>query len=155
MASDKVKVWERQKGETDKAYAAFKIYLEIEDRSITKVAERLSVSVQNVRKWSGKNNWLDRAAAYDSSVVEATRKLKIASIKDAIRRKLDLADRLEEKALLALKEISLNRISGRTIVEMLTLANQLRNEAREIEMLFDEIKNDAPTIVIERRGDVK
>lgn len=155
MPSDKIKIWERQKGETSKAYSAFKVYLEMEDRGIQKVAERLSVSPQNIRKWSGKNNWEERAAAYDSSIVEAMRKSKIAAIKDTIRHKLDLADKLEKKALLALEQINLNRISGRTIVEMLTLANQLRNEAREIELLLEGLDNDAPVIVIERRGGVK
>ena len=141
-------IWERQSGETEKAYSAFKIFLEMEDRSISKVAKYLSVSVQNVRKWSSKYNWFERAAAYDSSIVESTRQLKIAAIKESLRRKVGIADKLEQKALKALEEISISRISGRTIVEMLTLANQLRNEVYETEKLLDESQNETPMIVI-------
>lgn len=145
--SNEIKIWEQQKGETNKAYYAFKTYLELEERSIPKVAEKLSVSTQNIKKWSSKNNWSERAAAYDSSVVEETRKAKIKLIKDDIKRKLLLADKLEEKALNALTQINLARISGRTIVEMLTLANQLRNEVRELETIF-ESQDDVPRIII-------
>ena len=144
----KLKIWERQPDETEKAYSAFKIFLEMEDRSISKVAKYLSVSVQNVRKWSSKYDWFERAASYDSSIVEVTRKLKISAIKETIRRKTAIAGKLEEKALKALDEIKLNRISGRTIVEMLTLANQLRDEAMEVEKLLDETQNETPVIVI-------
>ena len=144
-----LKIWERQPGETEKAYSAFKIFLEMEDRSISKVAKYLSVSVQNVRKWSSKYNWFERAASYDSSVVESTRQLKIAAIKESLRRKVGIADKLEQKALKALEEISINRISGRTIVEMLTLANQLRNEVYETELKLDG-SDEAPVIVIKK-----
>lgn len=148
-----LKIWERQPGETEKAYSAFKIFLEMEDRSILKVAKWLSVTVQNIRKWANKYNWLERAAAYDSSIVERTRQLKIEAIKESLQRKIGIADKLEQKALKALEEISLSRISGRTIVEMLTLANQLRNEVYETELKLDESNDDTPVIVIKRYGD--
>ncbi len=155
MPSDKIKIWERQKGETEKAYSAFKVYLEMENRSIPKVAQKLTVSTGHIKKWSSKNNWLERAAAYDSSIVEETRKSRIAAIKKAINHKLNLADTLEEKALVAFKEVSINRISPRVIVEILTLANQLRDQAFELLKLLDENDDNAPVIVIERRGGVK
>lgn len=151
MASE-IKIWERQKGETDKAYSAFKVYLEMKDRSIKKVAEKLSVSVPNVRKWASKFDWDERIAAYDSSIVEATRKSKIKAIKNSIERKNNVAGKLEDKALSALEQISLSRISARGIVEMLTLANMLRNEAQDAELSTDE-NEDIPTIIIKRAGE--
>lgn len=146
-----VKIWERQKNETDKAYSAFEIYLETESRSIKKVAEKLSVSAPNVRKWASKFDWTERAAAYDSSIVEETRSAKVTAIKNSIDRKNSIAGKLEDKALTALEQISLSRISARSIVEMLTLANTLRNEVQDTELSADE--GDVPTIVIKRAGD--
>ena len=142
-------IWERQSGETEKAYSAFKVYLEMEDRSLQKVTESLQKNATLIRRWASKNDWKNRAAAYDSSIVESTRQLKIAAIKESLRRKVGIADKLEQKALKALEEISINRISGRTIVEMLTLANQLRNEVYETELKLDG-SDEAPVIVIKR-----
>ena len=149
--SSEIKIWERQKDETEKAYSAFKIYLEMEDRSIKNVAEMLRVSEQNVRRWTNKYNWSERAAAYDSSIVESTRKAKVKLIESAIKRKNNIAGKLEQKALQALENISLAKISARSIVEMLTLANVLRNEAQEIEMATEE-NDDVPQIIIKRAG---
>ena len=152
MANEKIKAWEQQKGESQKAYAAFSVYLELENRSISKVAEKLSVSIPNIRKWSGKNNWLARAAAYDSSIVEAKRKAIIKQAeKDAIR-KNEVSDLLYEKAKPALAQLSLHRISAHGIVEMLTLSNALRDESRELQLANEEDEN-IDTIVIQRRGD--
>lgn len=152
MASEKLKAWEQQKGESQKAYAAFSIYLELEHRSISKVAEKLSVSVTNVRKWSGKNNWLERAAAYDSSIVEATRKDKIKLIKKAIERKLLISDKLFDKAMAALEQIGINRFSVRGITEALGLSNAVLNEAVEMTATTEE-EGTIDTIIIQRRGD--
>ena len=64
-----MKVWERQEGETEKAYSAFKIYLEMPERNLTKLAKHLSKTRQNISNWANKYDWESRAAqAYDTCI---------------------------------------------------------------------------------------
>lgn len=59
--------WDRQPGETSKAYEAFCIYRDMgAERTVRGVAEHLNKSQQLINGWSGKNEWVVRAAAFDS-----------------------------------------------------------------------------------------
>ena len=55
------------KPETTTAYAAFCVYrdMDTEERSIETVSQRLSKSVQLIKRWSSQYHWVARAAAYD------------------------------------------------------------------------------------------
>lgn len=59
------KPWERQAGETVKAYQAFDVYLRMENRSLEAVSRQLSKSVPLIKRWSAKYNWVDRVSAYE------------------------------------------------------------------------------------------
>ena len=60
------KLWERWEGEGDKPYEAFQLYMtEGNDRSIPKVAQKLSKSVPLLKRWSAKFKWVDRVRAWD------------------------------------------------------------------------------------------
>lgn len=64
--------YERLPKETDKAWRAFSIYLDLgSDRGLSVVAKRLSVSIQLISKWAKKYNWSHRAAAYDNDIRNA------------------------------------------------------------------------------------
>ena len=63
MANDKTKQWERLKNETDAAFSAFKIYLEMDDRSVEKVVKKLSKSASLLYRWANKFDWKNRAVA--------------------------------------------------------------------------------------------
>ena len=145
-----MKIWERQEGETEKAYSAFKIYLQMPERSVQKVSDFTGKYPTLIRRWANKYDWKNRAAAYDSSIFDSVRKANINSLKVSIKRKNDIASKLEEKALTALESLNLSRISGRIIVEMLTLSNSLRNEAAEIEK-SSEPDTRITSITIKRR----
>lgn len=92
--------WDRQPGETSKAYAAFQVYLDLgADRSLRRTAEALSRSEALLKGWSSKHGWPDRARAWDSmprkAVAEAYQEMaaRIAAQHDRLATKL--ADRLE------------------------------------------------------------
>lgn len=62
-------IWERQPGETDKAYAAFRLYRDMNPstRSITAARQQSGkTSDRQWEEWSGKYAWVERAAAYDA-----------------------------------------------------------------------------------------
>lgn len=63
------KPWHRQKTDTDAAFAAFRVYLEMgSKRSLSKVVEALGKSRGYDRvlgRWSSAHDWVERCRAYD------------------------------------------------------------------------------------------
>ena len=67
-------VFERQRRESSKAFAAFQAYLELgEERSHALVAKQLGVSRRMIHKWSKKYGWMDRIAGRDAYLAEVER----------------------------------------------------------------------------------
>jgi hypothetical protein len=61
-----VNPWERQEGESPKAFHAFCLYKDAgSERSLTKVAQLLNVSKQLLGRWSSQHQWVRRALAWD------------------------------------------------------------------------------------------
>jgi hypothetical protein len=60
------KAWEKSPREHIRAYAAAKEYFDLgAERSLDKVAHRLQKSLGLMKRWSTRNHWGQRAAAYD------------------------------------------------------------------------------------------
>lgn len=98
--SDDLKPWDRQPGETSKAYEAFQVYLDQGSaRSTRSVGEALGKSDALMHRWSSKYGWPDRARAWDSmprrAVSEAYEEMaqRIAAQHERLATKL--VDRLE------------------------------------------------------------
>ena len=61
--------WERQSGESSKAFQAFQTYLDLgATRSLTAVAQRLTKSRPLMAEWSSRWHWQDRLAAWESEL---------------------------------------------------------------------------------------
>lgn len=70
---DDLKPWDRQPGETSKAYAHFQVFLDMgADRTLQKVADTVAKSEQYIRRLSVQYGWQDRARAWDSMPRRAT-----------------------------------------------------------------------------------
>jgi hypothetical protein len=62
----------RLAGESARAWEAFTIYVELgATRSLRRVAERLNKNETTVNDWSGKYDWVERAAAVDEAIARA------------------------------------------------------------------------------------
>ena len=62
-------IWEKQKGESNRAYYNFKVYLELgNDRDIKKTGELLNKSSSNLYKQCKKWNWENRAIEFDKYI---------------------------------------------------------------------------------------
>jgi hypothetical protein len=71
--SSEPKSWERQEGESDKAFEAFRCYLEMgPKRSIVAVAQRLSKSIPMIKRWSKRWKWVVRVRNHTDSLVTKT-----------------------------------------------------------------------------------
>jgi hypothetical protein len=67
-------VFERQRRESSKAFAAFQAYLELgEERSHALVAKQIGISRRMIHKWSKKYGWMERIAGRDAYLAEVER----------------------------------------------------------------------------------
>lgn len=141
-----IKLWDRQKNESDKAYSAFKVYLEMENRSLQKVSEKLSKSRQLLSRWLNKFNWKERAAAYDSSVIEEVRQRKIRQrIKD-----IELQDKIgkliQSKSVEIFQNTDTKKGTFYAATQMAEVGCKLVNEAYEF--IENATSNDSGDITI-------
>jgi len=97
-----VNPWDRQPGESGKAFEAFAIYRDLgPSRTILEVARRLSKSRQLLTRWAKKHRWHERAAAYDLYLDSIVQKAEE-------ERKRRLADQRAKIAEAALSLVALN-----------------------------------------------
>ena len=141
--------WQRQENESDKAYQAFKIYLESENRSLQKVAKSLHKDPTLIRRWSAKYDWRKRAAAYDSSILEEVRKSKIRQRQKDIELQSETGRNFVKKALEVLKNTSAQKGSFYSAVQMAELGFKLVNEAYDFDTASEK-ENSEITINIKR-----
>ena len=135
----KAEPWERQPGESAKAFEAFRIYCEMqEERSVRAVGQRLVKSGSLISRWSSQYNWVERARAYDNHLLkERTLKAKKAQ-RDMNRRHIGIAGRLQQKALDVLDQLSNAEFEPRDVVEFFKLGAELERLSRRCEVLDGE-----------------
>lgn len=86
--------FEQQPRESDKAFTAFKTYLELgPERSLVLVADKVSKSKTMIERWSRKFDWPARVQAHGAHLTEIERKAAEAV---AIQNGVDWAKRQEE-----------------------------------------------------------
>lgn len=92
MAEEPNRPWLRQEGETDKAYEAFRVYLNA--RTIPKVCDELGKSRQLISMWSAKYGWIERVRSFDTHLVEAQTDGLIHQMAESRDKNLALMDKL-------------------------------------------------------------
>ena len=126
------KPWERQKGESEKAFEAFAAYRDMgEKRTFTAVAEKLHKSYTLIRRWKNSWNWDERVREYDNDLEKQARAQAIKDRKDMTIRHIQIAMQLQKKALAALKELSVEDMSPKDIKEYIKMATDLERLNRE------------------------
>lgn len=119
---------DRQPGESARAYEAFTEYCLLgAARSLAGVGQKLGKSATLMGRWSAAHRWVDRAASYDTDLVERERaeRRRLIEAKAAIwaereeklrERRFALAESLLGKAELMLKTpITRQRIKGELV----------------------------------------
>lgn len=129
-----IEPWERQPGETEKAYEAFLVYKNMgAGRTIVAVGRRLSKSRQLMTRWATRYNWKERVQAFDreNERIEQGRiqKERAAMIKRHI--KMGLA--VQGKALKALDRMDPESLTPGNIREFLRFGVMLEKETRAVE----------------------
>lgn len=112
--------WERQPGEGEKAYQAFKTYLDMgAERSVRKVAQTLNKSLTLIGRWSSTHSWPKRARDYDNSITQAELKAHKQVVANMRKRQLGVAIAVQKKAYEALEKLDAADIPPKDILRFL------------------------------------
>lgn len=129
--SSDAKPWERQDGESAKAYQAFCKYLDMgEKRSIRAVAQQLGKSATLMARWSSTWHWPDRVAEYEADLRRQAYKKAQNDAEKMAKRHINIALKMQEKALAALKATKPEYIQVRDMITLLREAMKLERDSR-------------------------
>lgn len=97
--------WERQKGESAKAFEAFVLYRDAgASRSTAKVARELGKSKTLIDRWSGLWKWVPRVQAYDNHVDRERMVTAQQLRRDAIERHINLGQSMQHVGAAYIKD---------------------------------------------------
>ena len=124
-----VEPWERQPGETAVQFAAFIHYrdspLHGNQRTLTSTSQYVEVKMNRIKDWAKRNGWYDRAAMWDDHQDREWRSEVLRDRHRVARRQARAAQLLQEKALAALANINIEKLSPMEIVAMIKQARDL------------------------------
>lgn len=123
--------WERQKGETSRAYEAFTVYRDMgAGRSQAKTSQKLGKNSRTIADWSTKYEWVKRVAAWDAEQDRIARQAQIDEIKKMRKRHADLATAMLVKAARALSKLPEDEIKATDVSRMVETASKLERISR-------------------------
>lgn len=124
--------WERKKGESSEAYAAFKLYYQMGDkRSCTKVVQKLNKSRALITGWCGRWNWVERARAYDNELARQEFAEACNAVKKMNEQQAQIGLLIQKKALEALKEMKSKELYPKLLLQYLVQGAGLERKSRE------------------------
>lgn len=127
--------WERQKGESAQAFEAFFLYLEMgASRSLRAVSQELGKSKTLIDRWSRTYKWVERCRAWDNHLQYEAKKAAITEVRNMTKRHVTMAQRIQNAAMLALKELGSDMINPKNFAAIVKLATELERQNREAEV---------------------
>lgn len=124
--------WERKKGESSEAYAAFKLYYKMGDkRSCVKVAKNLGRSTTLITGWCSKWDWVERARAYDNELARQEFAEACNAVKKMNEQQAQIGLLIQKKALEALKEMKSKELYPKLLLQYLVQGAGLERKSRE------------------------
>lgn len=138
------KPWERQEGESAKAFEAFSIYLDMgASRSVRAVAQKCSKSASLMMRWSATHKWVERAAAHDAELRQKAYEEAVKKTQKMADRHISIALKLQEKALEALKQTRPEDIDPKNLLAFIREATKLERDTRaEVVRVADPHKDE-------------
>ena len=120
--------WDRQPGESGKAFAAFLVYRDSDPRRISTAARECRKAESLLRRWSARWDWQSRISEFDSYLARqrlARREKRLAVVED---RAVELMDDAISRAIQRLRSMDPEEIPAGQVVRMLkdALETQLK-----------------------------
>jgi hypothetical protein len=126
-----IEIWQRQVGESEKAFQAFALYRDLrDDRSFQAVSEKVGKNRKLIERWAKQQNWTDRVMAFDRDEDSQITKIQQEAFRKMFDKHIDLAAACLTKAELALQEITPSDLSGRDIVAMIKMGIEVEERSR-------------------------
>ena len=123
--------WELMEGETAKPFEAFCIYRDMgTQRSVRKVAEKLSKSDTLIARWSTTYDWVKRATAWDAEQDRIARQAQVDEIVKMRKRHAKLACDMLAKAAAALEVLPPGEVKAGDVSRMVDVASKLERLSR-------------------------
>ena len=123
--------WERQQGESTRAYEAFALYRDMgADRSLRKVVQSLNKNLTTIAEWSTKYEWVKRVAEWDAEQDRIARNAQIEEIKKMRKRHAEVANSMIIKAARALNRMKEEDIRPADISRFIEVASKLERLSR-------------------------
>ena len=98
--------WDRQPGESAKAFAAFECYkLMGPRRSVVKVAGEIGRHPSLIRRWCQRHHWVDRALAWDGAQAKEVEALLSHAREQALKRRVEAGEHVEKLGMLAIQSL--------------------------------------------------
>lgn len=120
------KPWERQQGESEKAYEAFSLYLNMgAERTITAVVKELKKSRSLIDRWKVRWDWSERVREYDNDQERKAKKEAEKGLRDMYTRQTKIALSVQSKALKALEKLDPDTMSVKDIKEYIKIGTEL------------------------------
>ncbi|HUM43488.1 MAG TPA: hypothetical protein PKI14_11125 [Fervidobacterium sp.] len=126
-------LWDRQPGESAKAYAAFCAYRDLgAERSLEKVRHLLDKprTKKWLGVWSAKYNWVERAKAYDDYIEKKKRAEKEKAIMEMVERHAKLAMAFEQRVAQRLQSVDPEELTPNDLARWLEIATRLERLSR-------------------------
>lgn len=131
MKTKEIEPWDRQPGETTKAFEAFTVYRDLGySRSIEKAANVLGKTRVTLEPWSRKYSWGKRVAEWDAEQDRIAREAQIEEIKKMRKRHTDIASAMIIKAARALNRMKEEDIKAADISRFVEVAAKLERLSR-------------------------
>lgn len=135
--------WERQKGESAQAFAAFLVYLNLgAERSHQTASQQCGKSISLIGRWSRAYGWVERCRAWDNYLQREAKKAAVTEIRKMNQQHIQLARALQGAAAQALKDRGAAIVTDKNIAAILKLGTDLERSCRVYEMdtLSEDLK---------------
>jgi hypothetical protein len=144
-------LWERQTGETVKAYRAFEVYRDTDlmKRSFAATAREIERNISQVKDWSRRWRWTDRTDAFDREMSTRSLAKQIREIEEmnerhariAVTMLNKIAQRLVGDDVNGIAAIDLNRLSAQDLARLSEVAVKIERLGRGAETERDVNQN--------------
>ena len=119
--------WDRQVGESARAYASFMEYLMMgAERTIVKTAEVRGVSKSRMASVAKRWEWAERAKAYDDYLWRRRRVKRERELEEALDEQVEIGKEGMEKVRAAMRELEAGDIHPGQMVGMMRMFSELR-----------------------------